>query len=155
MSTSTTPVFPRSLGSSPLGSPHLTLTPSLQSSFEENFSESETEEVNETVNLDCPNLCPFCLVIFKNKDYHRRHKCIFRPDASFFRNQNITPVILKLPRKYQETLVILNQLCSEDVVEMCRLQNWCLPHYYPFFFPHQFRSGHLGHWNPTSLYIGW
>ena len=27
---------------------------------------------------------------------------------------------------------------------MCRLQNWCLPHYYPFCFPHKFRSGRLG-----------
>ena len=39
---------------------------------------------------------------------------------------------------------ILGQLCREDLVELCRLNNWCLPGIYPFCFPHQFRSGRLG-----------
>ena len=29
-------------------------------------------------------------------------------------------------------------------MELCRLQHWCLPGFYPFCFPHQFRSGRLG-----------
>ena len=84
------------------------------------------------------------MVIFKNKKYHKDHKCPFRPDVSFMKSQNINPVVLNLPKKWKETVAVMSQLCSEDVVEMCRLQDWCLPHFYPFCFPHQLRAGHLG-----------
>ena len=49
-----------------------------------------------------------------------------------------------MPKNWKETLKLLSKLCKEDIVELCRLQNWCLPSYYPFCFPGQNRSGSSG-----------
>ena len=95
------------------------MTPNFNSSSEASFSESETEENSENVEL----ICQSCLVVFKNRKIHKEHRCIFCPDYSFFKTQNITPVILSLPRSSEKTSAILSQLCSEDIVEMCRLQH--------------------------------
>ena len=124
--------------SSPIGSPHLSLTPS--SSQESIFLLSETEYNDNLNTLDCP----FCLFKFKNTKSFKQHNCNFRPDLHFLQIQNISPLVLNLPKDWEKTLSIISQLCKEDIVEMCRLQNWCLPGYYPFIFPHHFRSGHLG-----------
>ena len=124
--------------SSPLSSPRLCLTPS--SSQDSSFILSE-KEYNENQNiLECSS----CLFTFKNIQNLNRHKCNFRPDIHFLQIQDISPLVLSLPKDWEKTLSIVSQLCKEDIVELCLLQNWCLPGYYPFIFPHQFRSGHLG-----------
>ena len=129
------------LDSSPVGSPLLSLTPT--SSQDSSFIASENE-YDENQNITTANQCSFCLIMFKNSKNHRKHHCNFRPDSKFLLDQNISPVVLSLPKELEKTLAILSHLCKEDVVQMCRFQNWCLPFYYPLCFPHHFRSGHLG-----------
>jgi hypothetical protein len=61
-----------------------------------------------------------------------------------FKVNKITPTVLTRPKKWKETLAILNQLCKEDIVNLCMLQSWSLPSYYPLSFPHHLRSGRVG-----------
>ena len=143
-SSSINPEDPESFDSSPLASPHLTLTPGQAFFHQEAFSEVSTP--NSAEDLDCTLLqCSFCRVGFRNKRSHYSHNCNFRPDIQFLERHSIVPVTLTRPKNWEQTSRILSQLCREDVVELCRLQNWCLPGIYPFTFPHQFRSGRLGH----------
>ena len=143
LSSSTNPDFLESLDSSPLSSPHLTLTPNQQFSSMESVGEFESSA--EVLNLDYSLQCSFCLVSFRNKKSQYYHKCNFRPDPHYFERHSIIPAILTRPKNWEQTVKILSQLCKEDVVELCRLQNWCLPGIYPLVFPHQFRSGRLGY----------
>ena len=136
-SSSTTQDFPQSLVSSPLASPILTLTPTSISPSPSGFLE-ESETSASLIQ------CPFCLVTFAKEKSKYYHDCHFRPDYNFFDKHHITPVVLTRPQNWKQTTRILSQLCKEDVVEMCRLHNWCLPFYYPFCFPHQVRAGSVG-----------
>ena len=61
----------------------------------------------------------------------------FRPDEHFFKSNDIIPQELVLTKNWEQTIKILGQLCKEDIVELCRLNKWCLPSYYPFVFHHQ------------------
>ena len=88
--------------------------------------------------------CLTCLINFKNNKYLKKHRCKFGLDTLYCRANNISPVVLTPPKNSEETLLILSQLCKEDVVKMCILQGWFLPGVYPFCFPNQIRSGQNG-----------
>ena len=113
--------------SSPLPSPTMTLTPNSS-----DFSSSETEDETSGASEKYSHECQTCLVNFKNKkDLKYQHKCNFRYDPLSCRSNNIFPVFLTPPKHSQETLQILSQLCSEDLVKLCMLQGWCVPNVYP------------------------
>ena len=86
------------------------------------------------------NQCPHCLFTFNNGISFKQHQCIFKINTDL----NTNHVVLKRPKNWKETLTIVRQLCEEDVVKLCILNNWCLPEFYPFCFPHQIRSGRTG-----------
>ena len=52
--------------------------------------------------------------------------------------------MLTRPKNWRETKAIITQLCKEDIIKLCILQDWSLPNFYPFVFPHQIRSGRTG-----------
>ena len=122
--------------------PVLMMSPTSSPSTSPNF---QFDTPTEQEYLKMKNQCEFCLAFFKSaRSLKNEHKCIFRPDYQFFKVNGIHPVILTRPKNWEETLKILNQLSKEDIVKICILQNWCLPSYYPFVFPHQIRSGRTG-----------
>ena len=86
------------------------------------------------------NQCPHCLFTFNNGISFKQHQCMFKINTDL----NTNHVVLKRPKNWKETLTIVRQLCEEDVVKLCILNNWCLPEFYPFCFPHQIRSGRTG-----------
>ena len=131
---------PLSSPNSPLVSPTATLTPNSS-----DFSSSETDSESSCQSETETSQCPSCLVTFKNKKSLKyQHKCSFRYDPLFCRENNIIPEVLTPPNNSQQTLSILSQLCKEDLVKLCILQGWCIPSVYPFVFPRQLRSGRHG-----------
>ena len=129
-----------SVCSSPNEMPDLSLTPDRLSSAETSFSGSDYEELVDQEVVKCIN----CSAEFKCKAYLKRHVCMFRPDLKLLSLPHVKPTVLKLPKAWQDTLRIVHNLCSEDIVSLCRLQMWCLPNYYPFCFPNCIRVGHIG-----------
>ena len=134
--------------SSPLRTPTLILTPSSQrysaSPSPTTSSDLKHQSARDESSLKSPNQCPFCLFFFKNCTYLRKHRCLFQPNIQFFQDNGVSPLVLTRPRNWRETVKIIGQLCKADVVKLCILQNWCLPSFYPFCFPHQIRSGRIG-----------
>ena len=74
----------------------------------------------------------------------KQHHCTFHYNPQTCKDNNINVTVLKPPRNMKQTRDILQQLCQEDIVKLCILQNWCIPGIYPFCFPHQIRSSILG-----------
>ena len=136
-----TPTSRQSPATSPIGTPSLLLTPSPQF-----FSSNQHSPCTPNDwNINHPNQCQFCLFTFKNQTYLKNHdKCLFKPNTLHLRVNKISPTVLTRPKNWKETLGIINQLCQEDIVNLCILQSWSLPSFYPFCFPHHIRSGRVG-----------
>ena len=105
---------------SPLPSPRLLVTP--------NSSDVSSSETDSNVSGQSENVryeCPTCLINFKNKRGKNKHNCTFRYDHLFCEENNISPVVLTPPKNLQQTMNILSQLCQEDQLKLCILQDWC------------------------------
>ena len=124
---------------SPLPIPSPTLTPNT-SDISSSETDSETSVVSDSVSL----ICSSCLVHFKSRRCMKQHRCIFHYNPGTCKKNNINIVALKPPRNIKETRNILQQICQEDLVKLCMLQDWCIPGIYPFVFPHNIRSGSIG-----------
>ena len=74
----------------------------------------------------------------------KKHRCLFHYNPQTCKDNNINVVVLHPPKNIQQTRDILQQLCQEDLVKLCILQNWCIPGIYPFCFPHRIRSSNFG-----------
>ena len=127
-----TPTSHPSWESSPLRTPDLLLTPSPRSSVSSIPLDLEFQSIFDVRH---PNQCPFCLYIFASKRYLKQHRCLFSTYNKLC--DNTSPKVLTRPKNWRETKAIITQLCKEDIIKLCILQDWSLPDFYPFVFPHQ------------------
>ena len=86
--------------------------------------------------------CQFCYFEFKNDRTLRKHNCNFNPENLV--SGGVNTVVLTRPESWEESFTILNQLCIEDFVKLCKLNLWAIPSVYPLTFPGKYRAGSHG-----------
>ena len=118
-----------------LESPNITLS----SLSDQSVSSSSLQSLD---SLDDDRKCTHCLVNFTSRRGLERHNCMFEPNDNVL--STLSYVELKRPINWRKTQAIIKQLCSEDQVRLCIINNWCLPSIYPFCFPYNYRSGRFG-----------
>ena len=80
--------------------------------------------------------CNSCLKEFGNLQTFRMHRCNLAPNLQTQDDNGNTPLILQPPLNEEETIRLLEkELCVKDIVNLCRLQRWCLKGYWPLVFP--------------------
>lgn len=76
-----------------------------------------------------------------NKKDLKRHKCSFNPNMATSPSK---PPLLTRPRVWEDTLKILRQLCIEDIVKLCQINQLVIHSIYPLCFPGNLRAGRGG-----------
>ena len=81
--------------------------------------------------------CVSCNHVYSDiREYNRHDPCPMRVTE-----QHHQHVILRPPADMSLLLPILQRLCPEDIVEMCRTQHWALKGYWPLVWPGSVRYG--------------